>query len=381
MNISVEEISPNEYQNRKILYEYYFEILEGIKGVKKVIEPNEFKEMLFSTTIETILHYIKESIPILINKKILEFQNLNKETLNNLNLKNEYIKEYQLLEYENQIKFHIKNFFQLQVEKESLANKIKMLMKIENEYQEMKEKLKYNNGHFLDNDRKENEIEILRRENSNIKKALMKIEEENENLKSQIFNEKKIIKEQKEKINSLKKKIEELEKKFKDSNSNSSINININNNGKSISKWIFKRNVQLKINNTRINNELRTLSSRKKILIKKGKKRKISSLENTFSFSFNNKINRVSSEKSLSPNSPNYNKYYYKTNSINKKIEESRKKQIVSTYYKTKKSKFDLSKISKLIKESKHSKKLHRSIFSTNSKMLDYKNDKNITHS
>ena len=51
MNISVEEISPNEYQNRKILYEYYFEILEEIKGVKKVIEPNEFKEILFSTTI------------------------------------------------------------------------------------------------------------------------------------------------------------------------------------------------------------------------------------------------------------------------------------------------------------------------------------------
>ena len=165
MNISVEEISPNEYQNRKILYEYYFEILEEIKGVKKVIEPNEFKEILFSTTIETILHYIKESIPILINKKILEFQNLNKDTLNNLNLKNEYVKEFQLLKYENQIKFHIKNFFQLQVEKESLANKIKMLMKIENEYQEMKEKLKYNNGHFLDNDRKDNEIEILRREN------------------------------------------------------------------------------------------------------------------------------------------------------------------------------------------------------------------------
>ena len=195
MNISVEEISPNEYQNRKILYEYYFEILEEIKGVKKVIEPNEFKEILFSTTIETILHYIKESIPILINKKILEFQNLNKVTSNNLNSKNEYVKEYQLLKYENQIKFHIKNFFQLQVEKESLTNKIKMLMKIENEYQEMKEKFKYNNGHFLDNDRKENEIEILRRENSNVKKALMKIEEENENLKSQIFNEKKIIKE------------------------------------------------------------------------------------------------------------------------------------------------------------------------------------------
>ena len=97
MNISDEEISPNEYHNRKILYEYYFEILEEIKGVKKVIEPNEFKEILFSTTIETILHYIKESIPILINKKILEFQNLNKVTSNNLNSKNEYVKEYQLL--------------------------------------------------------------------------------------------------------------------------------------------------------------------------------------------------------------------------------------------------------------------------------------------
>ena len=103
-------------------------------------------------------------------------------------------------------------------------------------------------------------MEILRRENSNIKKAITKIEEENKNLKLELLNDQTVIKEQKEKITSLTKKIEDLKKKFRESNNNSSINININNNGKSISKWIFKRNIQLKINNSKFTRRSRITS-------------------------------------------------------------------------------------------------------------------------
>ena len=45
-------------------------------------------------------------------------------------------------------------------------------MEMEDEFEELK--IKYNNGEFLENDRKENEIEILRRENSYLKHTISK---------------------------------------------------------------------------------------------------------------------------------------------------------------------------------------------------------------
>ena len=47
---------------------------------------------------------------------------------------------------------------------------------MEEEFEEMKEKLKYENGKFLHNEKKENEILILRAENSNLKKIIDKNE-------------------------------------------------------------------------------------------------------------------------------------------------------------------------------------------------------------
>ncbi len=47
---------------------------------------------------------------------------------------------------------------------------------MEEEFDEMKEKLKYENGKFLHNEKKENEILILRAENSNLKKIIDKNE-------------------------------------------------------------------------------------------------------------------------------------------------------------------------------------------------------------
>jgi hypothetical protein len=377
MNISSEEISEEEYCNREKLYEYYFDLLEVINGKKKEIKPKELKELITSTKIQTLLDYIKELLPLFINKKIEEsktnkkkqnYKSSDKIIYNQLN-------ENQLIKYENQIRFYLKKIFQLKLEKESLGNKIQHLLKIENEFREMKEKLKYKEGFFLDNDRKENEIEILRRENSNIKKAITKIEEENKNLKLELLNDQTVIKEQKEKITSLTKKIEDLKKKFRESNNNSSINININNNGKSISKWIFKRNIQLKINNSNITNEPRALSSRRKIMLKNGNKKKIGLSENTFSqTSFNKKINNISSEKSTSPRDRIHNK----TNSMNMKLDKNKNKDIVNKYF-TNNNKIDFSKLSKLIKGVKYSKQF-KSIFSSRSKLNDCKTEKNNNH-
>ena len=59
MNISSEEISEEEYNNREKLYEYYFDLLEVINGKKKEIKPKELKELITSTKIQTLLDYIK----------------------------------------------------------------------------------------------------------------------------------------------------------------------------------------------------------------------------------------------------------------------------------------------------------------------------------
>ena len=48
--------------------------------------------------------------------------------------------------------------------------KLNAYMGLEEEYEELKEKVKYDGGKFLDNERKENEIIILRKENSSLKK-------------------------------------------------------------------------------------------------------------------------------------------------------------------------------------------------------------------
>ena len=78
-----------------------------------------------------------------------------------------------------------------------LENEIEAYMEMEDEFEEMKIKFKYDDGEFLKNERKENEILILRAENSNLKGIIEKYE--------------KIIQEKEEKINKLQKKIKELE--------------------------------------------------------------------------------------------------------------------------------------------------------------------------
>ena len=371
MTISI-DISNDEYDNREKLYEYYFDILEQINGEKKKLDNEEFKEIIVSTNIQTILYYIKESIPILILKKIEEYKNNNQKVIDTpIYIINPSI-ENQLKRYENQIKYYIKIYFELLIERDSLKNKINYYMKIEENFKEMSEKLKYKNGHFLDNDRKENEIEILRRENSNIKKAIFKIEEENKNLKSEILKNENIINNLKEQINNLSKKINMTGKKQKDSNNNSSININ--NSGRSISNLIFKRNIQLRINKNLFFGD-KALSSRSKLMSKNKKKKKIGLLENTFSSSFGRK---TSNEKSISPKNINY----YQTSSKHIKFEDDAKtKEIIDKYFNNNKRYFDYSKVSKLIKNSKYSRQLHHSIFSSQTKINQCTTEKNISYS
>ena len=84
-------------------------------------------------------------------------------------------------------------------------------MEMEEEFEELKEKVRYEGGKFLNNDRKDNEIKILRRENSNIKREIKKLEIKIKNLEKKGEEDQGIIRQLRSKILKRDRKIEELE--------------------------------------------------------------------------------------------------------------------------------------------------------------------------
>jgi hypothetical protein len=204
MTNSFAEISNNEYENRIKVYELYIEIKEEIIGKKIEIESNNYEELIIRTEIPTIINYIKESIPILIKRKLEEEKKkIKNEKKINFKENDFFIYENQIKKLENDLRNYIKQILIYKIQKDSFEKTLRNYMEMEIEFEELKEKLKYDGGEFLNNDRKENEIEILRRENSNLKNEIIKLELEKKNsdiLISNYHNE----------IEKLNKKISEL---------------------------------------------------------------------------------------------------------------------------------------------------------------------------
>ena len=299
------EITKDEYDNRIKVYELYLKIKEEINGKKIIIEKNEYEELIFRTEISTILNYIKESIPILINKKIEESKIKSfkeKKKKNNINENNIY--ENHLRKLENQLRYYIKQILIYKIQKDSFEKTLRYYMEMEIEFEELKEKLKYDEGEFLNNDRKENEIEILRRENSNLKNAINKIEDEKKLIELKRENDQKSILNLKNQIEKLEKKIYKLEKEKNNYNSNqNNINININNNGKTSSKWIIKRD----------NNDNNTIQNKNHY---EHRTSNLHLIDNAvFASTYYKILNNLSHKSTLSPNK--ISRHYHKTNSLN----------------------------------------------------------------
>ena len=179
---SDEQITTNEIENRELLYSLYLELMEEIINKKINIENDEYIKKIATTNISTLISYIKESINLVVNKrldKIRNEENKKSNIINENDFENE-IKKYenQLRYLENQIRYFAKKNLQFKIEKDTLEAKIRAYMEIKDEYDEMREKLRYEDGKFMDNDRKDNEIEILRKENSNLKEAIKKLEKD-----------------------------------------------------------------------------------------------------------------------------------------------------------------------------------------------------------
>ena len=208
----------SEHKTKELLYNLYYEIKSEILGSKIEIDEDEYQENISKISIPKLITYIHDSIQILITSKIeltktqqrLEDEKFFSKNNKILNLEQNPISISEKKGYENIIRkleekerYLTKIQFQDKLQKEAMENKINEYMDMEDEFEEMKTKLKYEDGRFLNNDRKDNEIIIIRSENSKLKNTVDELENEINKLKN-------TISEQTKKIDSLKEEIEKL---------------------------------------------------------------------------------------------------------------------------------------------------------------------------
>ena len=229
-----------EHMWKELLYELFYEIKSEILGTKIEIDEEEYQENLKIITIPKLVKYIHDSIQILIKKKMDEYKKEQKDEDNlifnykNNNIKieldNNEISKYEtiLKKLESKERYLTKLNFQNKLQKDALENKISDYMEMEDEFEEMKTKLKYEDGRFLNNDRKDNEIIIIRGENSNLKKTIKNLEQQISNLNKEISEKSKLISDLETEKKNLEEKLEEAKKQNDILNSHS-ININFNN--------------------------------------------------------------------------------------------------------------------------------------------------------
>ena len=237
------------------LYSYYIDILNEISSLSQGDSNTLPNPSYTNLTISELILQIKESNILLTNTKIAHITSLINNKENYFQLEN-YIKK---IEYD--LKYFIRQYYEFKVQNDALEEKVKIYSLMQEEFEELKEKVKYEGGKFLNNERKENEILILRQENTMLKKDITKFE------KLQKLNE-TIKKDYIIKINYLQNQIEKLNNKIKEykgynTNKNkmndNNENIQLNNNTNANTKKLNKLGKAL-ININNINNKEITLS-------------------------------------------------------------------------------------------------------------------------
>jgi hypothetical protein len=209
------------------------ELFSLFKGIKDDIPndklPLNKKSIQNISTLDsiTLITYIKESLPLLINHKISEAitQNNNDMSieLDEKSLKKEYNQlENQLKKLEKDNRYYLQLYLKSEIQKKVLDMKLNAYLYLEEEYEDLKEKVKYEGGKFLDNERKDNEIYILRAENSSLKKEIV-------NLENIIKKKDRKIKEYMQTIKDLQNNIEKLNNKIFNLKKFTKKDINLNN--------------------------------------------------------------------------------------------------------------------------------------------------------
>ena len=313
-----------EHKWKELLYELFYEIKSEILGCKIEIEEEEYQENVRAITIPKLVDYLHDSIQILIKKKIddtkLEQKKRDKRYYtNNINTpigldeKEQY--ENIIRKLESKERKLSKIIFQNKLQKDVMENKISEYMEMEDEFEEMKTKLKYEEGRFLKNDRKDNEIIIIRGENSNLKQSIKQLEEKINLLEKDKQDKTKIINELQDNMKKFKLKLKDLQKQNEILNAHC-INININNvNGNNSNK-----NGNIYNNNNNVNPANLNSPSNKDENINKNKMIYFQKINKKF---LNNKIykaealNNTRNESLERTRSELFNKYFV-NNKVNK---------------------------------------------------------------
>ena len=329
-----------EIKIKEKLYTLFYELTSEIKEEKIEIDEDIYEENLRKTSVFQIIEYIYQTIHILIKKYKPENYTIlipNKKEIN---------------QYENLLKFNeykqrnlIKKYFQKILQIDSLEYKIEEYMEMEEDFEEMKIKYKYENGRFLENDRKDNEIIILRQENTNLKNIIS-------NLERDINEKNKIIKEVDEKYKILKKKLEDTEKElnlFSNIDINAINNINNNSNNSSNNLTVTSGHKEHNSNNVNsfTKNNIETnyfylcknnINEIKGIDIKylnlKSSKQSPNKNKQIHDLFGNNK--QLVNDLSIRGNNSTKNLNYYRNNSMNKLLDK-KKINLISKYLPNKK--------------------------------------------
>ena len=205
----------NEINIKEELYILFLEIKGELNNRCIEIDKSQFDEKVSNFKTKTLINYLKEIVYTLLNNKfkmnIEEKNNIEKNTYNDINYN--CIKELQneIMKYQADIRNLIQKQFQYKIQNDAMEVKLNSYKEMEKDYDLLKEKVKYEEGRFLNNDRKDNEILILREENSNLKKEIIKKEKNTKNYELLIENEKMRIKELKMQLSKLNNKIILLE--------------------------------------------------------------------------------------------------------------------------------------------------------------------------
>ena len=191
-----------EIKIKEKLYTLFYELTSEIKEAKIEIDEEDYDENIRTTSVFQIIEYIYESIQILLKK--YKKEDIKSFIPNNIEI-NQY--ENMLRKYENNHRGLIKKQFQYKLQNETLEYKLEEYMEMEDEFEEMKTKFKYEDGKFLENDRKDNEIIIIRQENTNLKQIIT-------NLEKDLKEKNNIISEIEKKNKNIQEKLEETEKEL-----------------------------------------------------------------------------------------------------------------------------------------------------------------------
>ena len=191
------------------LYEIYYSISQ-ILNIRTESEPQEMIDKIQQSDPFQTLNYIRELISILVKKtRVTKIKEPN-------TFANEERRQYEntLRKYESDIRNLVQKNFENKFQMEVVQSSLDEYAKIEEEFEEMKTKFKYENGKFLQNERKDNEIIILRAENTNLKKLIEKLEHKENNLIDKLKEQQTTIKKLTIKNENIYKQFAEAEKEL-----------------------------------------------------------------------------------------------------------------------------------------------------------------------